>query len=130
MKIFQHPIAKGILAVAAFVIVAEVAIAYAPPAWGNVSLPIPFTPVVVQLGDIPQWVIAVIAAAGLWKSWKAERNSATAAELSASTAVDVAAVKHETNSMREALEEAAKARGILEGRKQKLDEQSAARKGE
>jgi len=73
--------------------------------------PLPTTPIVLNLGDLPGWIIAAVAAAGLWKSWRAERKLTVVAN-------DVAAVKHETNSMRAALEAAKLAEGNLAGRKE------------
>jgi hypothetical protein len=82
-------------------------------------------PLVINLGDLPSWVIAGVAAAGLWKAWKAERNSAKAATIAASSATAIEAIHKETNSMRSQLETAATARGVLVGRTQVHDEHAA-----
>jgi hypothetical protein len=80
-------------------------------------LPLPTTPIVLDIGEFPGWIIAGIAALGLWKSWRTERKLAGVAQ-------DVAAVKHETNSMRTALEAAKLAEGNLAGRKELHAEQA------
>jgi hypothetical protein len=81
-------------------------------------------PLVINLGDLPSWVIAMVAAAGLWKAWKAERHSAKAAAIAATSAVQIDLIHAETNSMRAQLELAATARGVLEGRTQVHDERA------
>jgi hypothetical protein len=73
--------------------------------------PVPTTPVVVDLGELPGWIIAIIAGMWLWKSWRADHKLIGVAN-------DLAAVKHETNSMRAALEAAKLAEGNLAGRKE------------
>ena len=85
-------------------------------------LDISAAPLVINLGDVPSWIIAAVAAGGLWKAWKAERNSAKALAVGVSTAAHVEAVHQETNSMRTQLEAAATARGVLAGRTQVYDE--------
>jgi hypothetical protein len=83
------------------------------------------SPLVINLGDLPSWIIALVAAGGLWKAWKAERNSAKAATIAASSATAIEAIHKETNSMRSQLETAATARGVLVGRTQAHDEHAA-----
>lgn len=91
----------------------------------DVPLTLPFTPIIVNLGDLPSWIIAFTAAGGLWKAWKAERHSAKAVALGIATVAQVEAIHKETNSMRAQLETAAIAKGVLTGRTQVHDEQAA-----
>lgn len=63
---------------------------------------------VIDLGDVPQWIAALAAAFAAWKSSRAVTK--------------IEEVRHETNSMRAALEIAR----VAEGRKQVFDEIAAA----
>jgi len=64
----------------------------------------------IDLGEVPQWIAAFAAAFAAWKSSRAMTK--------------IEQVRHETNSMREALERAR----VLEGRKQVHDEIAEAAK--
>ncbi len=64
--------------------------------------------IAINLGDVPQWIAAFAAAYAAWKSSRA--------------VIKIEQVLHETNTMREALENAR----VLEGRKQVEDEIAAA----
>jgi hypothetical protein len=83
-----------------------------------VILPLPTTPILIDVGDLPAWLIALIAGASLWKSWRAEHKLTK-------VAADMAQVKHETNGMRAALEAAKLAEGNLAGRKELHEEQAS-----
>jgi hypothetical protein len=113
--VFRHPLFIGLGLVAAFVALAELALLLAPSAWADVLVPVPMTNIVISLGELPQWVIAVVAATGLWKSWRVEQHMVAVAR-------DMHDVKHETNSMRTALEAAKLAEGKLVGRRELRDE--------
>src|ERR1700694_555495 len=116
---FRHPLFVGLLLVASFVALAELLLLlFAPSAWADVLIPIPMTNGVVSLGELPQWIIAALAATGLWKSWRVEQHMVA-------VAADMHDVKHETNSMRTPLEAAKLAEGKLEGRKELHAEQAS-----
>ena len=117
-SLWRHPIVKGAISIAAFVAIAEIAVAATSFAWANVIVPIPLTPIVISLGDLPQWIIALVAGAGLWKSWSIERHVAVVAQTAAVTAADMKDVKQQTNGMVTALKAAELASGKLEGRKE------------
>lgn len=68
----------------------------------------PFPEIALDIGSFPQWIVAIVAALGLWKSWVTSR--------------DMKQVKRETNGMRAALESAKHAEGVLEGRKERNEE--------
>jgi hypothetical protein len=114
----HHPIVRGVTYVAIFVVAAEIAVALTSFAWADVIVPIPFTATTVNLGELPQWVIALVAGVGLWKSWRIEQHVAAVAASTHDTAADMRDVKHETNSMRTALEAAKLAEGKLAGRRE------------
>lgn len=121
----QHPIIKGILGVAIFIIVAELLAAMIPDAWASMSFPVGDR-FVVELGDIPQWVIAIVAGGTLYKSWKAEKHAALAVKAVTAVAADITAIHHETNSMRAALEAAQFAKGELSGGQRESERAAAA----
>ena len=81
---------------------------------------VPVGSIVVDIGSVPQWLIAGAAAVGLYKIWKAEGKVGLVLE-------KVEQVRHETNSMRGALELASKAEGRLEGRQEMRVETAAAK---
>jgi uncharacterized protein YqgV (UPF0045/DUF77 family) len=119
---FQHPLVRGIAVVAIFVVTAEIVVGLTSFAWAAISVPIPLTNYTINLGELPQWVIAIVAALGLWKSWRIEKHMAEVALQTTATATDMRDVKHETNSMRTAIEAAKLAEGILAGRKEAHEE--------
>lgn len=112
MKAFSHPIIRGALGTAAFIAVAEWLVWLTSAAWAVV---IPIGTYRIDFGDVPQWIIAIVAGIGMWKSWKAEQHALIAV-------AKIEEVRHETNSMRAALELSK----IQEGRKQVHDETAAA----
>ena len=81
---------------------------------------IPFGSVVIDLGDVPQWFIAIAAAGVLYKVWQTEKHTSDSLD-------KIEQVRHETNSMRSALESASKAEGRLEGRQEMRAETAAAK---
>ena len=81
---------------------------------------IPIGSIVIDVGDVPQWFIAIAAAGVLYKVWKTEDHTANTLE-------KIEQVRHETNSMRSALELASKAEGRLEGRQEMRAEAAAAK---
>jgi hypothetical protein len=113
---FNHPLVKGAALVAIFVVAAELLVGLTSFAWATVSVPIPLTGYTIDLGELPQWIIALVAAGGLWKSWKAEQHAAIAAKAALASAEQIGLIHKETNSMRAALELAATAKGELAGR--------------
>lgn len=72
----------------------------------------------LNINDIPGWIIAAVTVTSLWKTWRADRRIAKTMELAHTTAAQIDLIHKETNSMRATLEDAAVARGILEGRGQ------------
>ena len=132
MRLFQHPLVRGGLAVAAGVALAEFALLFAPEAWAAVTLPIPLTPIIINLGELPQWIIAVAGGMGLWKSWRAEQQARRAAHVATAASVQIEKsaaqidlIHKETNSMRAQLEAATIAKGVLAGREEKTQEIAA-----
>lgn len=108
----HHPFIKGVIAVAAFILIAEILVAMAPLAW---SVEIPITDhLTVNLGDLPQWIIALVAAGGLYKAAKAEQHALVAV-------AKIEEVRHETNSMRAAIEASQYKDGKAEGRRQERE---------
>lgn len=99
------------------------------PALADVAVPIPLTRYIINLGDLPPWIMAFVVAI-TWYEARAARKHAAAAGVTSSIAV--AAIKEiapkiekieiETNSMRAAAE-AAK---LKEGRNQVHEEIAAA----
>jgi len=69
---------------------------------------------------VPQWFIAVAAGFVVYKVWKSEKKIGEIRE-------DVGKVRHETNSMRSALELASRAEGRLAGRQEMREETAAAK---
>ena len=80
---------------------------------------IPIGSIVIDIGEVPQWFIAVAAAFVVYKVWRAESKISEVRE-------DVSKVRHETNSMRSALELASRAEGRLAGRQEMREETAAA----
>lgn len=76
---------------------------------------IPVGGIIIDIGDVPQWFIAMAAAGVLYKVWKTEKHTAESLG-------KIEQVRHETNSMRSALELASKAEGRLEGRQEMREE--------
>ena len=111
----KHPIIRGMLGTTAFIVAAEWFVWLTSAAWAIV---IPMGAYRIDLGDLPQWVIALVAAIGMWKSWKAEKHAMDAASAAVIAVAKIEEVRHETNSMRAALELAK----LAEGRKQVHDE--------
>lgn len=81
---------------------------------------IPIDGIVIDIGDIPQWFIAIAAAFVVYKVWISEKHTADLLE-------KIEQVRHETTSMRSALEMASKSEGRLEGRQEMRAESIAAR---
>ena len=69
---------------------------------------------------MPQWFLAVAAGFVVYKVWKSEKKIGEIRE-------DVGKVRHETNSMRSALELASRAEGRLAGRQEMREETAAAK---
>ena|SRR3990172_3611466 len=78
-------------------------------AWSTFALHL--TDVTIDLGNLPSWIVALVAAGSFWKSWKAEKSAKIAV-------TKIEEVRHETNSMRAALEAAKFKDGKIEGRAQ------------
>lgn len=78
--------------------------------WSAFSLPLT-EHITIDLGNFPSWIVALVAALGFWKSWRAEKQAKIAV-------AKIEQVRHETNSMREALEASKFKDGKLEGRAQ------------
>jgi len=78
--------------------------------WSALSLQIT-EHVTIDLGNLPSWIVALVAAGGFWKSWKAEKSAKIAV-------TKIEEVRHETNSMRAALEASKYKDGKIEGRAQ------------
>jgi hypothetical protein len=93
----KHPLVIGLALVCGFIGLAQGVAGFLPPAWADTLIPVPLTPIVISLGDLPPWIIAFIAGLGLWKSWRVEQHMV-------SVAADMHDVRHETNSMRTAIE--------------------------
>lgn len=82
--------------------------------------------IVKNLGDLPQWIIALVALGSFWKSSMAAKQAAIAV-------TKIEEVRHETNTMRAELQIAKKAEGksegkiegVVEGRKDAHNEQVA-----
>ncbi len=81
---------------------------------------IPVGSVIIDIGEVPQWFIAIAAAFVVYKVWRSEHKVSEIRE-------DVSKVRHETNSMRAALELASRAEGRLAGRQEMREETAAAR---
>lgn len=81
---------------------------------------IPIGGEVIDIGDVPQWFIAITAAFVVYKVWKLEKHIADSLD-------KIEQVRHETVSMRSALELASKAEGRLQGRQEMRTEMAAAR---
>lgn len=64
-----HPIIKWTIGIATFVVAAEIMVGYIPPAWSAASIQVTDR-IVIELGDVPQWIIALVAAAGFWMTWR------------------------------------------------------------
>lgn len=111
----SHPFIKWTIGIVTFIAAAEILVGYMPPAWAAASIHVTDR-IVIELGDIPQWIIAFVAAAGLYKAWRAEVSATLAVK-------KIEEVRHETNSMRAALEAEAKASG-----KQERNDELAAEK--
>lgn len=115
---WQHPIVRGAVGVAAFVVVAEITLdVLQPVAWAAVMIPLTER-ITISLGDLPQWVIAIVAAGGFWKAYNAEKHAREAVG-------KIEEVRHETNSMRTAIEASKLAQGKREGRAEVRDEIAA-----
>ena len=74
----------------------------------------------IDIGNVPQWFIAVAASFVVYKVWKSADRITEIRD-------DLGKVRHETNSMRSALEAASKAEGRLEGRQEMRAETAAAK---
>ena len=74
----------------------------------------------IDIGDVPQWFIAIAAAAVAYKVWKTNSRMDDVVE-------KIERVRHETNSMRASLELASKAEGRIQGRQEMRDEIAIAR---
>lgn len=72
-----------------------------------------------SLGEISQFIVALVAAYGAIAAERARRQSKVNGTI-------IAKVQHETNSMRSQLETAAQARGNLEGHAEQIGETAAA----
>src|SRR3990167_3558876 len=81
---------------------------------------IPIGSVVIDIGELSQWFIAIAAAFVVYKVWRAEGKVSEIRE-------DISKVRHETNSMRSALELASRAEGRLAGRQEMREETVAAK---
>jgi len=81
---------------------------------------IPIGSVVIDIGELSQWFIAIAAAFVVYKVWRAEGKVSEIRE-------DISKVRHETNSMRSALELASRAEGRLAGRQEMREETAAAK---
>ena len=81
---------------------------------------IPVGNVIINIGDVPQWFIAIAAAFVVYKVWRSADRIVEIRD-------DIGKVRHETNSMRSALELASKAEGRLEGRQEMREETAAAK---
>jgi len=81
---------------------------------------IPIGNVIIDIGNVPQWFIAVAAAALAYKVWRTDNKTTDVLG-------KIEQVRHETNSMRSALELASRAEGRLQGRKEMRDEAVASR---
>lgn len=71
------------------------------PALAATTIPIAGTNYVVNLGDVPAWILSIAAVVNIWMVWSLHHKT----EL----------IHKETNSMRAALELAAEAKGKLAG---------------
>jgi hypothetical protein len=80
---------------------------------------IPIGSIVIDVGNVPQWFIAIAAAAVVYKVWVSERHASDIVE-------KIEQVRFETSSMRSALELASKAEGRLQGRQEMREETVAA----
>ena len=81
--------------------------------------PIPIGSIIIDIGNVPQWFIAIAAAFVVYKVWKSAGGIVEIRD-------DIGKVRHETNSMRSALELASEAKGRLEGRHEMREEVAAA----
>lgn len=106
----KHPFFKGIVFIVAFVIVAEFLVILIPPAWAATTIQITDR-IVIDLGDLPQWVIGIVAALSLWKSWSADNKAKLAVS-------KIEEVRIQTDGMLTSLKDAEKAKGNLEGREE------------
>ena len=79
---------------------------------------IPLDGIIIDIGNVPQWFIAIAAAGVLYKVWVSEKHTAEAL-------TKIEQVCHETISMRAALELASKAEGRLVGRHEMREEMAA-----
>lgn len=71
----RHPGAKWALGAVEFIVVDALLIFGIVPAWAAaVSIPLADRTITIDLGDLPAWVVAGVAAGGFWKAWRAEKR--------------------------------------------------------
>lgn len=89
----RHPGLKWALGAVEFAFIDVMLIAGLTPAWAAaISIPVAGTTYNINLGNWPDWIIALVAAGGFWKAWRAEQRATEAAKLGAANAQNLAAV--------------------------------------
>lgn len=77
-------------------------------------------PIIIDLGAVQNWIIGGALVVCSYAAWQARKSAIACLD-------KIEAVRHETNSMRAALELASRAEGRLAGRQEMREETAAAR---
>lgn len=85
--VIQHPVIDGVACGVAFFVISTILISVAFPALA-VSIPITER-FVIDLGDLPPWIAAIVAIAVYWEARKAKQHAAEAVAVSKDVAIKV-----------------------------------------
>lgn len=97
----QHPLILGLTCGIAVFAAATLVVATIPPAWA-VSIPIGSlfgTPYVINLGDLPPWIGAIVLAMTWWEARKAKKTAAVSVATSEANALKIDAVATKIDGM-------------------------------
>ncbi len=97
------------------------------PAIAAVSIPIPLTKYVIDLGDLPPWIAAFVISITWWEARTARKNAAKAQEAASAAVSHIEIVRAQTDGLLDKVAAMSKSEGIAVGHKAATDEVAAAK---